>query len=278
MPIETSDTKLFDETKQYAEKFPETELNFQTPLPPAHACNINTNPLQDDQKPLASPSLTHGNNKDPINDLHILKNSEQMTMKLFQDFLSFLDERTQHETASHNKERDKNIRPRRIQATDIHLNPTPHASPSNQNTQGKIMHKLTAIHQQIDRMQQTKDDLKQQQLHKKPETRACFRCGKIGHVAKFCRAKPLIQYKTASQAQNSTQRHRKQTLFPPRHRTQAHPKMPIAFEYDPLHNWQLPSLHSRKSFPSQNQLPQHTHSLTLAAPQQPSFSPGTQSG
>jgi len=47
------------------------------------------------------------------------------------------------------------------------------------------MHKLTAIQRQTERMQ-TKDDQKQQKLHKKPETRACFRCGKIGHVAKFC--------------------------------------------------------------------------------------------
>ena len=172
-----------------------------------------------------------------------------MTMKLFQDFLSFLDERTQHETASHNKERDKNIRPRRIQATDIHLNPTPHASPSNQNTQGKIMHKLTAIHQQIDRMQQTKDDLKQQQLHKKPETRACFRCGKIGHVAKFCRSKTLIQSQKTSQAQHSAQCSRQQTLFSPRRRKQTHPKMPSAFKYDPWHNWQLPILHSKKICP-----------------------------
>ena len=85
MPTEISETKLFDEKEQSAEKFPETESNFQTPLSSAHANNINTNPLQDDHKPLISPSLTHGNNKDPIEDLRKLKNSEQITMKLFQD-------------------------------------------------------------------------------------------------------------------------------------------------------------------------------------------------
>ena len=139
------------------------------------------------------------------------------------------------------------------------------------------MHKLTAIQQQIERMQQTKDDQKQQKLHKKPETRACFRCGRIGHVAKFCRSKSLIKYKIVSQAQNPAQRNRKQTLFPPRHRTQPHPKMPNAFQYDPWNNWTLPILHSRKSVPSRNQPHQNTHSLTPAASSRPNSSPGTQS-
>ena len=226
---------------------------------------------------MASPSLTHGNNKDPIVYLRKLKNSEQLTIKLLQDFLSFLHERTNHETAAHNQERDETIRPRLTQATDVHPNPTSHDSPPNQNTQGKIMHKLTAIQQQIERMQQTKDDQKQQKLHKKPETRACFRRGKIGHVAKFCRSKPLTKYKIESQAQNSAQRQRKQTLFPPRHRTHAHPKITRAFQYDPWHNWSLPTPHSRKFVPLRNQPHQNTHSLTPATPPRPSFSPGTQS-
>jgi len=277
MPFQKSDTKLFHETKHDAETSSPTELNFQTPLSPAHACNLNTNPLQDDHEPLVSPSLTHGNNKDPIEDLRKPQNFEQITMKLFQDFLSFLDERTQHKTASPNKEQDENIRPRLIQTTDINPNPTPCASPSSQDTQGKIMHKLTTIQQQIDRMQQTKGDQKRQQIRKKPETRACFRCGKIGHVAKFCRSKTLIQSKKTSQTQNSAQCSRQQTLFPPRRRKQTHPKMPSAFEYDPWHNWQLPILHSRKSVSSQNQPPHTTHSLTPATPPRPSFPPETQS-
>jgi len=181
--IEKSDTKLFDETKQNVEKFPEPQWNVQMPLSFAHANNLNTNPLQDDHEHLASPSLTHGNNKDQIEDLCKPQNFEQITMKLCQDFLSFLEDRLKHETAVHNQERDENIRPRLSHATDTHPASTSQDSPSNQNTQRKIMRKLMAIQQQIDRMQQTKDDRKQQQKHKKPETRACFRCGKIGHVA-----------------------------------------------------------------------------------------------
>jgi len=64
MPSEIFETKLFDEKEQSAVKFPDTESNFQTLLSSAKANNINTN--------------------------------------LFQDFLSFLHERTNHETAIHN--------------------------------------------------------------------------------------------------------------------------------------------------------------------------------
>jgi len=58
MPTEISETKLFDEKEQSAEKFTDTESSFQTLLSSAHADNINANLLQDDHKPLASPSLT----------------------------------------------------------------------------------------------------------------------------------------------------------------------------------------------------------------------------
>jgi len=102
MSTEISYTKIFDEKEQSAEKFTDTESNFQTLLSSAHADNINTNLLQADHKLLASPSLIHRNNKAPIEELRQLKNSEQITMKLFQDFLSFLDERTKRKKATHN--------------------------------------------------------------------------------------------------------------------------------------------------------------------------------
>jgi len=273
MSTEISDTKLCDQQEQSAEKFPETHSNSQTLFSSAHANNINTNPLQDDHEPLASPSLTHGNNKDQIEDLCKPLNFDQTTMKLFQDFLSFLDERTKHETDTHIQKRNENIRQQPTQASDKHPNPTPHDSLS----ENPIMRKLTSIQLQLERMQLTKGDQKRQHKRKRPETRACFRCDKIGHVAKFCRSKALTKHKVQSRAQNSTQSHQKRTLFPPRPRAQSHPTKPNSFQYDPCHNWALPILHSRKLVPSRNQPHKETQVLTPAAPPTPRASPETQS-
>ena len=98
MSTKISYTKLFDEKEQSPEKITDTESNFKTPLFSAHADNINTNLLQDNHKPLPSPSLIQRNTKDPIDELSKLKNSEQITMKLFKSFCLKRHRKQQHIT------------------------------------------------------------------------------------------------------------------------------------------------------------------------------------
>ena len=94
MSTEIFDTKLFDEKEQPAETFPETDSISQTSFSSAHEININTNQLQDVLIPLTSTPRTHGNNKDSNKDLHTVDIFEHKTLNLFQEFLSFLDEKT----------------------------------------------------------------------------------------------------------------------------------------------------------------------------------------
>ena len=71
---------------------------------------------------------------------------------MFQEFLSFLDEKIKNETTSHLTKHDKNIRPRQNQIPETQPNPNTQSSPSNQNIQDKMILKLTNIQRQIERM------------------------------------------------------------------------------------------------------------------------------
>jgi len=64
------------------------------------------------------------------------------------------------------------------------------SQPPQTNMRESLMHEIKSIHKQIGRIHQLQSTQDQQRPPKKPETRACFQCGKIGHVAKFCRSKP----------------------------------------------------------------------------------------
>ena len=109
------------------------------------------------------------------------------------------------------------------------------------------MQRLQTIHHQIGRIHQLQTDQNQKQLRKKPETRACFRCEKIGHVAKFGTSKPK-QFQQTQLHQNRQQCTNQQ------YRKQLHPTSHNSSVYDPLHNWQLTTLQSGKIYPHEKQL------------------------
>ena len=184
--------------------------------------NIKTNQPQDVLIPLTSTPRTHGNNKDSTKDLHTVDIFEHKTLNLFQEFLSFLDEKIKNETTSHLTKHDKNIRPRQNRIPETQPNPNTQSSTSNQNIQDKMMLKLPNIQRQIERMRRVKKKQNQQQLHKKLETRTCFRCGKLGHVTKFCRSKPPSLYKFSTNEYSSPKFHLKQTLSRSRSHTKSY--------------------------------------------------------
>jgi len=71
------------------------------------------------------------------------------------------------------------------------------------NSQHSLSQQLHISSQQVERMQQasTQANISQRSKEKKPENRLCFRCNKVGHIAKKCRTRLLQK----QQCQNTRQ-------------------------------------------------------------------------
>jgi len=214
-----------------------TEPSLQTLISPAKDNNKNTLQSEENLPTETSTLRAHENNDELSHNLHTIRNFLHMIITLSQDFLTSL-----------NKKEDTNTS---LQSTTTEV---PKTQP---NMQQSLMNKLTAIHEQIARIHQLQSNQEKQRQHKKPETRACFRCGKIGHVAKICRSKLFLQNKQLSQTNQGTYLHRKQTFIRQRQCKQSHPTDHNSSAYDPLHNWQLPTL---QTSPQKTSLTPATHS------------------
>jgi len=193
MNNQISDTNLSELNEQSAEPLTLTEPSPNTLISPATDNNMNT--LQSEEKlPTKTLALRAHENKDELSyNLHTVRNFVHKIIILSQDFLTSLKEKGDTNTSPQNTTAD-----------------VPKTQPNMQQT---LMNKLTAIHEQIGRIHQLQSDQKKQQPHKKPETRACFRCKNIGYIAKFCRSKHAFQNKQSSRANQRTHLHRKQTFI-----------------------------------------------------------------
>ena len=287
-----SETNFSEVHEQSAKPLPVTEPKVQTLITSTLESNMTKIPSEENPQ-IETPSLqAHEDNAQPPYDLSTVRNFVSTTITLLQEFLKSSDEKGETNTPAQSTQPQNiavtnayksdtvsnrepitvniNAQSSQKQETETNTQLTTQSPSSSKNFQEAMMQRLQTIHHQIGRIHQLQTDQNQKQLRKKPETRACFRCEKMGHVAKFCRSKPK-QFQQTRLHQNRQQRTNQ------RYRKQLHPTSHNSSVYDPLHNWQLTTLQSGKNLSSRKTIAQHKPKLNQVSPQKSSLTPATHS-
>jgi len=274
-------TNFSELNEQPAEPLAVAEPSAQTLI--SHAHDSIMNPLQpEENSQMETPSpRTHENNEEPSHDLSTVRNFVYTMITLLQEFLKSSDEqgdtnrplRIMTQTTSrrpeHNNSKETSnhhLLHELYKAIEIiakrhqfqpHDKKSQNDHPQSTETLPKsLIQQIHNLQQQVEKLHRlpTSQEAPQRNSHRKPETRSCFHCGKYGHVAKFCRSRPLP--KTLLQAKRTTHLSRQQSsIRQPNHQLLC----PTGYDpsvYHPLNNWQLPPRRPRNiSSPATTILP-----------------------
>jgi len=284
MTNDTSDTKFSEFTEQSAEPLTVAEPSVQTLISPAHDNNTNTLQSEENLQIETSSPRTHGNNEELSHDLHTVRNFIHKIITLSQEFLTSLNEKGDTNTSPNIMEQKINRRPTHSNSKetsnhhllhDIHTaietiakqhqfqkhdkTSQNHHLRSTETLPQSLLQQIHNLQQQVNKLHrlQTNHEEPPRNFHRKPETRTCFRCAHYGHVAKFCRSKPLSK---KSQTNQRTHLFREQSFIRQQHHQQLRNLGYNPSEYDPINNWQLSPRCSRKiSSPNTTTLPDKTN-------------------
>ena len=266
MTNDISDTDSSELNQQPAESIAVAEPSAQ--MLTSHTQDDISNlpqPEENSQIETSSPRA-HGNNEEPSYDLHTVRNFIHKLITLLQEFLTSLDKKGDTSTnqriteqkpikqpkhSNSKKTSNQNLLHELHKAIEIiakqhqfqsHDKTSINNHPRSTEALPQQLHNLQKLIGKIYRFQTSQRS--QQNFHHKPETRLCHRCGIHGHVAKFCRSRPLP--KTKLQVKQTTHLSTQQRFIRQQHHQQLRNIGHNPTEYDPINNWQSSPRCSRK--------------------------------